>query len=392
MAVLLKNVGDRDGLKPRHAPYWHALRTGCYLGFRKTSATSKGAWLARYRDEDTGKQQLHSLGKFDHLPANEQFDAAKRAAEAWFDHMGGGGSGKSVTVQQACDDYVAELREKRGEASAIDATGRFRRWIHGTKLAETPLLKLTPKAIGDWRTRLAGTKAMPQDKTKTATRARSASALNRDMTAFRAALNLALENGHVTSDKAWKTKLRPVENADGRRNVYLDLDQRRALIAMAPTDLADLLRALSIVPLRPGAMAALTVASFDKRLSALTIGKDKNGRDRTITLPKTTAAFFAERCRDKLPAAPLLARADGKAWDKDAWKGPVKAAAAAAGLPTDATAYALRHSAITDLIALHKLDTLTVAQLSGTSLQMIERHYGHLLREHAANALAMLAL
>jgi integrase len=392
MGVLLKNVGDRETLKPRHAPYWHPLRTGCYLGFRKTSATSKGAWLARYRDEDTGKQQLHSLGKFDQLPANEQFDAAKRAAESWFDHMGGGGSGKSVTVKQACEDYVAELREKRGDASADDAAGRFRRWIYDTKLADTPMLKLTPKAIGDWRTRLASTKALPQDKTKAATKPRSASALNRDMTAFRAALNLALENGHVTSDKPWKTKLRPVENADGRRNVYLDLDQRRQLIAKAPADLADLLRALSLVPLRPGAMAALTVGSFDKRLSTLTIGKDKNGRDRTITLPKSTAAFFAESCKDKLPAAPLLARADGKAWDKDAWKGPVKAAAAAASLPADATAYALRHSAITDLIALHKLDTLTVAQLSGTSLQMIERHYGHLLREHAANALAKLAL
>ncbi len=392
MAVLLKNVGDRDGLKPRHAPYWHALRTGCYLGFRKTSATSKGAWLARYRDEDTGKQQLHSLGKFDHLPANEQFDAAKRAAEAWFDHMGGGGSGENVTVNRACEQYVAHLREHRGDASADDAAGRFRRWIADTKIGDTPLLKLTSKAISEWRSRLARTKAMPQDKNKEATRPRSASALNRDMTAFRAALNLALENGHVASDKAWKSKLRPIENADGRRNVYLDVGQRRKLISESPTDLAAFLRALSLVPLRPGAMAALTAGNFDKRLSALTIGKDKNGGDRTITLPRATAAFFETAGKDKLPAAPLFARADGRRWDKDSWKGPVKAAAAAAGLPANATAYALRHSAITDLIALHKLDTLTVAQLSGTSLQMIDKHYGHLLREHAANALAKLAL
>lgn len=60
----------------------------------------------------------------------------------------------------------------------------------------------------------------------------------------------------------------------------------------------------------------------------------------------------------------------------------------AAGLPSGATAYSLRHSTITDLIALHRLDTMTVAQLSGTSLLMIEKHYGHLLREHAARALA----
>jgi hypothetical protein len=35
---------------------------------------------------------------------------------------------------------------------------------------------------------------------------------------------------------------------------------------------------------------------------------------------------------------------------------------------------------------------LTVAQLSGTSVAMIERHYGHLVRNDAENALARLAL
>ena len=146
------------------------------------------------------------------------------------------------------------------------------------------------------------------------------------------------------------------------------------------------------MPLRPGAMAALTAGHYDKRLATLTIGADKRNGDRKITLPKMTAAFFAKQANDKLPGAPLLARANGAAWNKDSWKGPFKAAVIAAGLPANATAYALRHSTITDLIALHRLDTLTVAQLAGTSLQMIEKHYGHLLRDHAAKALASLAL
>jgi integrase len=87
-----------------------------------------------------------------------------------------------------------------------------------------------------------------------------------------------------------------------------------------------------------------------------------------------------------------VARADGQFWNKDSWKYPFKDAALAAKLPPAATAYALRHSTITDLIALHHLDTMTVAQLSGTSVMMIEKHYGHLLSNHAANALALLAL
>ncbi len=162
--------------------------------------------------------------------------------------------------------------------------------------------------------------------------------------------------------------------------------------AIETADLAALVTALSLVPLRPGAVAALTVANFDKRLGVLTVGKDKSGRDRKISLPETTAAFFATQAKDKLPTAPLLARADGQFWNKDSWKYPFKAAALAAKLPPAATAYALRHSTITDLIALHRLDTMTVAQLSGTSLAMIEKHYGHLLRDHAAKALSALAL
>jgi site-specific recombinase XerD len=101
--------------------------------------------------------------------------------------------------------------------------------------------------------------------------------------------------------------------------------------------------------------------------------------------------LFAEAAIDKLPGAPLFARANGSAWDKDAWKWPVKAAARAAALPTETTIYALRHSAITDLVT-GGLDLLTVAQISGTSVRMIEDHYGSLRADHAAAALAGLAL
>jgi site-specific recombinase XerD len=56
-----------------------------------------------------------------------------------------------------------------------------------------------------------------------------------------------------------------------------------------------------------------------------------------------------------------VSRADGKSWDKDAWKWPVKAAAAK--LPACTTTYTLRHSVISDLVH-DGLDLLTVAQIS----------------------------
>jgi integrase len=72
-------------------------------------------------------------------------------------------------------------------------------------------------------------------------------------------------------------------------------------------------------------------------------------------------------------------------------KWPIKDAARAAELPADTTCCAMRHSVITGLVT-GGLHLLTVALLSGTSVAMIERHYGHLRAEHAAAALATLAL
>lgn len=392
MAVKIDSVSARDKLKVRREPYWHRIVKGSYVGYRKMVTGPGGSWVARILDEGT-KQSYHSLGDFSDIPDHERFDAAQKAACEWFEHLGKGGSKEVITVGETCRRYVKKQRDNGKEAAAKDLEVRFKRWMFtNKKLSETLITKLTPGMVNDWRVKLSKTKAIPQDRTKEATKPKSASTLNREMAVLKAALNLAVRDGYATNDAAWKYNLAPIKNATGRRDCYLDANQRRALIDNAPADLAAFLKALSLVPFRPGAMATLTAGSFDKRLGVLTVGKDKSGKDRKINLPPATAAFFAEQVKGKLPGAPLLSRADGQFWNKDSWKYPFKDAVTAANLPPAATAYALRHSTITDLIALHHLDTMTVAQLSGTSVLMIEQHYGHLLRDHAANALAKLAL
>ena len=69
-----------------------------------------------------------------------------------------------------------------------------------------------------------------------------------------------------------------------------------------------------------------------------------------------------------------------KARDIDIWR---KSLAATMATPQDKSKAPTRP---------RSASTLTVAQLSGTSLLMIEKRYGHLLCEHAAKALASLAL
>lgn len=87
----------------------------------------------------------------------------------------------------------------------------------------------------------------------------------------------------------------------------------------------------------------------------------------------------------------LFCRADRRQWKKEGWREAINDAAKAAKLPEETCAYSLRHSAITDLVT-SGLDLFHVAQLSGTSVVMIEKNYGHLQRKHARARLQVLGL
>ena len=163
------------------------------------------------------------------------------------------------------------------------------------------------------------------------------------------------------------------------------------MIDTACEEVRPFLKALCLLPLRPGALASLTARDFEKRTRTITIGKDKDDNPRQISLPTPIAEFFAAQVKGKLPTAPIFARRSGDAWNKDSWKHPIKAAVREANLPVEASAYTLRHSVITDLIRV-RLPILTVAQLSGTSVAMIEKHYGHLVRDDAEEALTTLEI
>lgn len=391
MVHKIETVTARAKLKIRREPYWQRISKGFHVGFRKMSVDSSGTWLLRLAGGN-GKEVEHSLGTLDGCPAHRRFDHAVELAREWAargDTAGVDTRQPIYTVMDACDGYVSRIRELKGAKPADDLGARYRRWVRSDPIHTVPLPELTPKHLDDFRRRLI---ASPVRVGKASNlRERSKDSVNRDMAALRAALNRALADRMVTSDFAWREPLKAYKNVSKRRGLYLDREQRRNFINHAPDDLAAFLRGLSILPLRPGALAALTVENFDRRLHVLKIGTDKSGAERKIKMPPTTAKLFERVSIDRPPAAPLLARADGQAWNKDAWKKPIKEAAHSAGLPIGTTAYTLRHSVITDLVH-DGLDLLTVAQLSGTSVAMIQKHYGHLRSEVTTEALGRLAL
>ena len=386
MALDLSKVKARDDLKSQREPHWQRLRAGCFLGYRPSKRGSTGTWIARAYDEDAGKYRLKALGDFGSLPGNERFTAAKREAEKLAELVEAGGEvrAKIETVKDACEEYAKGRPE---------AAHRFRRYVDADSIAKVKLDKLRRRHVREWRERLEAQPALVSRRKsgEPIHRDRAASTVNRDMAVLRAALAKVLSPGAPNSEAAWQEALKATPNADGRRNLYLDRSERRKLLEAIDAEAAPFVRALCLLPLRPGALAALTAGDFDKRTSELTIGKDKTGKPRRIQLPQEAAKMLSDQAKNKLPGAALLMRSNGKPWNKDNWKQPIAAAVAAAGLPGNATAYTLRHSTITDLVSAG-LPLLTIAQISGTSAEMIERHYGHLASDAAVKALGELTL
>ena len=229
---------------------------------------------------------------------------------------------------------------------------------------------LPPPVNRAWRKRLAehpvhrgsdGGKGSTGVPSKNIEKALNASSLNRDMTPLRTALNWAFELGCDTSDFEWRVALKPVKDADGKRNLYLDKTQCQQLDAAISPDVGTFLSGLSMLTVRPAALSQLTVTGFDACLNRLRIRVNKT-KPRSITLHAPTSAFFVQQCRGKRPGARIFSKADGSSWSKDSLKHPIKAAAGAAGLTDGASAYTLRHSTITVLVRVGP-DLLTVVSI-----------------------------
>lgn len=361
----------RNQLEPRREPYWGApIARGLFLGFRALEGGG-GTWICRVRD-DSGRQRYHSLGHAD----STSYENAVEAGRGWAKALDAGVDTSEVkTLADACRAYVKDRRQEKGDANADDAAGRFERTVYSHSIASVKLSKLRMQQIKDWRAALDMSEASK----------------NRTLSALKAALNFAVSSRYIVAGRAieW-TQVKPYE-VTTRRDLYLDRTQRHALVENLPEHARAFVRALCLLPLRPDALASASVGDMDARRTSLRIIKDKAGAGRVIALSPEASKLLREQGKGKLPGAPLVAYMDGSRWHKDRWHNPIAKAAKAAKLPVATCAYTLRHSVITDCLV-GGLDSLTVARMAGTSLAMIEKHYGHLLHDHAARAMAELAL
>jgi integrase len=411
--VRIDTKRGRDALAPRREPYFHKLSKGRYIGLRKLSG-GYATWITRYRD-DHGAQHYQAIGD---LSETFDFDQAKEAAERWIGELERGVThreedGRLITVASVCMEYVRALRAEGRMDAAHDAHMRFRRTVYGTiadsefgpsppvapqKADPKPAKAVKGKApkLRKWNAEPHEVADLPVSKVRAPILKKwhvdlvaaglSKAAANRTLTALKAALNKAVADRRASPIVAQEwAHVAPLKGAAQRRELFLDIFQRRALLAHAAGGTCDLIEAAMYTGCRAGELTSARRSAFDPRTRTLSVS-GKTG-SRTMPLAPAAVELFQRLSRDKLPTAYLLVRDDGKPWGHSDWDEFVKRAAGAAGLPPNTCLYTLRHSFITQAL-LDGVSTLEVAKIVGTSLPMIEKHYGHLVFDRARERLA----
>jgi site-specific recombinase XerD len=392
----VNTTAGRKALPPRRDPYFVPIDgiPHASLGYRKIgeAGTDHGTWVARVRAERADG----SLGyTFEALGAHPDHHAAAKAARAWLELRSKGVTDTDVLIRKVCSDFadtVETSRVNKGAARPKHAhvlRQQFKNWVDNDPIGAVKLSKLTKAHVLDWRQRLEST----PDATG---KQRTGMSINKEMSGLRSALNWAMKDREmIADDRAWRLPLRPIPNAAKARTLYLTSAERKLLLDAVQRDLQPLVKAMLLVPARPSALAALTVADYERRLALVTFPKDKtaNATGRQLQLPPLAGKLFEAHCKDKLPGALIFPNASGEQWTAHQWKKPIRLAAKAAfpmkSPARKTTMYVLRHSVITDLLR-SGVPVALVAQWAGTSIVEIQKHYAKIIPSDARNGLAVL--
>lgn len=375
-------VRDVESARPKDSAYrLHDARVpGLSLRVLPSGVKSWAVTWARNRDLAIGKYPIVTL---------EAARAKARAILAEADQHGAPlavieaeqpNGGRVLTVADVCRDYTSAIKASGRERSAVDARKRFDRIVYADPIGKLRANELTQSHLEDWLVRMQAGEMTGRKKGLP-----SKATFNRNLTPLKAALNRAVSRREIPQDRAieWGA-IKPFKSADGRRERYLDKPQRRALLDAMEPDLRDLAECVALTGCRPGDPAAMRRKDWDSRHGLATF-VTKTGA-RKVPVSPAARALFDRLAKSKLPGARMFTNA-GEDWTSQRWAELVKDAAARAELPDDVVLYTLRHCWITDAI-LGGMDMLTVSKLTGTSLEMISKHYGHLAQDAARDKLA----
>ncbi|HEY5964318.1 MAG TPA: site-specific integrase, partial [Xanthobacteraceae bacterium] len=265
-------------LPARREPYWTKLQSGGHLGYRRIA--TGGFWIARYRDQASGKRTYEALGSADDFADHDaenvfSFDAAQELARKYFKRRVALLAGdwtpdnETLTVRQAMDLYLADF-EKRGGKGMAQARSVINAHILPA-LADVAVARLTRARLVSWRDDIANGSARVRSKRNGPVKFRKArsqkrqrqSTANRILTVLKAGLNFVRNEGRVSCRPVWEL-VKPFRNVDTSRVRYLDDNEARMLVKACSADFANIVTAALLTGCRYGELAALSMADFNR--------------------------------------------------------------------------------------------------------------------------------
>ena len=144
-------------------PIGPPISAGCAIGFYRRGAKG-GTWVARFRDEEDGKQHYEALGAADDARDADgltvfSYSEAQKKARGFFDRKARLLAGHAepadcrLTVADALDAYFAGREQRGSKGLAKDRAAAQARIL--PKLGAVEVAKLTTKSIRDWQSALA---------------------------------------------------------------------------------------------------------------------------------------------------------------------------------------------------------------------------------------------
>lgn len=369
----LESRSARAALKVRKKPYYRAIEPGLHLGYRKAKHST--SWLVRVHLDGKG-YQLRNLDGIpdDKVEADGQgvlsYAQALEKGRAFFKAANAPATAKHsvITVEDACEDYIEYLRAER--KTGDESAGRLKKHIY-PKIGKTLIVKLTTSELEKCKRGM-----VRKDKDDPDVERASKDSANRVMSMLRAALNRAFadETNNIPSDAAWR-RVKQFRGVGRARQIHLDVAQSNKLIGACSGAFQRLVTAALLTGARaPHELAERKVCDFQRTAGTLTVTDGKTG-SRDIVLTQEAITYFTEITKDRDPSEFLLPRDDGTPWLKNRHQKPMQRAVKDAELDPKCTIYACRHTYASQSI-LSGMNLKLLAENMGTSIRMLEKHYG----------------
>jgi integrase len=349
------------------------IQHGQVFKLKTKGADGQPLWAYRYRLEGRGSERPQ-VGGF------ATRAEAQTALRKVLDRLGPGGGRETITLGEFVDEYL-EMHQ------ATPVTIAKLRWLlvkATAVLGEKRLADLSPKDVYAWRL------TVPEGHRYEATQA------------LRQVLNRALAWGLLDYNPAKRGVSNPARHAKEKRP-FESWQQVEAVAAQLGPVYGPMVIFAAATGLRPSELFGLEQRDVDRTVGVVYVRRAfANGciKHTKIRLSKRAVPLQAKALQalDRLPASdnPILfpnargGRIDFRIFGRKHWR----PAQIKAGIEPLRGLYDLRHTYATFALRAG-ISVFAVSRFMGSSIAMIDRHYGHLAhdsREHAVALLDALAL